>query len=68
MSKSDKDRIGEVLLRKPLIPVLSVAVSAKEWDSFVAELEQGMNLPRCFEHMQRWLIPSKETRSERNAG
>ena len=40
----------------------------EEWDSFVAELEQGMTLPRCFEHMQRWLIPSPETRSERNAG
>ena len=40
----------------------------EEWDRFVAELEQGMSLPRCFEHMQRWLIPSPETRSERNAG
>ena len=24
--------------------------SRREWDSFVAELEQGMTLPRCFEH------------------
>ena len=69
MSKRDKDRAGAALSRKLSTPAPNVATKGREeWDSFVAELEQGMTLPRCFEHMRRWLVPSPETRSERNAG
>ena len=39
----------------------------QEWENFVEELEKGMSLARCFENMQRWLIPSPERQSERNA-